>query len=813
MTERKRTGRRAITPDDYFTAGPFEFARFGKFMTMRSHASAEDVKVAQARMAAQFPVVVAEIDALVSSIASQIARLPPARLLQRVWWEYATVVIGMSGKKALDSDLLIAARMVDYVQSIIASVKPVTCPGDVNDDDWNKLKTDIESLFYRLTLEYQICLTAHRRTQDPNLDMELEEFRFQAETLWMNIRGKRYQPHERRALLDLLTPHSDTLYKLFGVDAATLVDELDKVLAKLTRGLADAVPALGQFHKDAIDRMETVAATCDVPTTEALMAKVFEDEELIARGRTVTGEVFGMDLFDVGKNTTLPSGLLDALSWSPGEETEFFAPGDFRGWPLRIWPTMRRPFIRLDGKTYCFDIFSLFDNLYRVLRRAIVQREPTYSETWNTRQQAVSEALPLTYLGKLLPGARVYHPVYYWWAPSGGRAQRQETDGLVIFDDHLFVIEVKGGAFTYTSPANDLDAHLASLRNLLQTPANQGSRFVDYLESAPEVVIADADRHEIGRLRRSDFRHVTICTVTADAFTTLAARAQHLASVGIAMGARPVWPLSVDDLRVYAELFDNPLTFLHFVEQRMRAGQSESVSLYDELDHFGLYLAQNNYAQYAANVKADGFDRLSFDGFRTPIDEYFSAVVHGELPKRPRQSVPRRLAEIITFLATANEPRRAELASFLLDGAGDFRSELAAIVEQGLRGNRELGRTRPMTIFGGMAMTLYIWSPAAPRLPTEAIWHTRTVMDASGEETRRLVELEYGEDGSLTGAHLTHVSLAGLSPAELERVKSGSLSLQRQRLTQARAKGKIGRNDICPCGSGKKYKKCHGRTS
>jgi uncharacterized protein YecA (UPF0149 family) len=24
---------------------------------------------------------------------------------------------------------------------------------------------------------------------------------------------------------------------------------------------------------------------------------------------------------------------------------------------------------------------------------------------------------------------------------------------------------------------------------------------------------------------------------------------------------------------------------------------------------------------------------------------------------------------------------------------------------------------------------------------------------------------------------------------------------------------KVGRNDPCPCGSGKKYKKCHGRTA
>jgi preprotein translocase subunit SecA len=29
-------------------------------------------------------------------------------------------------------------------------------------------------------------------------------------------------------------------------------------------------------------------------------------------------------------------------------------------------------------------------------------------------------------------------------------------------------------------------------------------------------------------------------------------------------------------------------------------------------------------------------------------------------------------------------------------------------------------------------------------------------------------------------------------------------------LTVKRKEAKIGRNDLCPCGSGKKYKKCHG---
>jgi preprotein translocase subunit SecA len=811
VAKRRKSGRGPVKPDDYFASGPFEFARFGKTVIGRSHATPEQVVAARARMAEHFPTVVAEIDALVSSIAGQIARLPPGHLLHRAWWEFAAIVVGVGGKKAGDLDQLDAMRMVDYVQSVIASVKPETYAEEVSDDDWNKLKADVTTLFSRLMLEYQMCLTAHRKTQDPGLDMELEGFRVRAEMLWLNARGKRYQVHERQALLDVLAPHSDVLVKLFGLDAATLVDELDKVLAKLTRGLADAMQELAAFREDALGRLEKLAGDHAELNLDALTDRLFEDKDLAARREKVAGEVYGMDLFDVAKNTALPQALLDELSWSPGEDAAFFAPGDFRGWPLRIWPIMKRPFIRLDGRVFCFDIFSLFDNVYRILRRVIVQREPSYGDTWNDRQKAVSEELPFTYLGRLLPGARIYRPVHYRWAAGGGPAQWHEADGLLIFDDHLLVIEVKAGAFTHTSPANDLPAHLASLRNLLQAPARQGSRFVDYLESAAEVPIADSDHNEIGRLRRGDFRHITVCAVTLDAFTALAARAQRLAPLGIDVGQRAVWSLSIDDLRVYAELFDNPLTFLHFIEQRVRAGQSKHVDVNDEMDHLGLYIAQNNYSQYAAELMANEFDRLGFDGFHTPIDDYFHAVVRGDAPKLPRQEMPPPLAEIIGFLARSNEPHRSELASFLLDAAGDFRDTLAAAIEQALRENKELHRARPLSIYGGMAMTLYVWSPSAPRLGLPAEQHTRAVMVANDETSRRLVELEYTEDGVLISAHMKHVSLAGLAKAELERVKAASLSLLRKRVDRARAKGKIGRNEPCPCGSGRKFKRCHGR--
>lgn len=810
MAKPKKKKVKKVKPDDYFAAGPMEFARFGKLMLSRSRATQEQFEAAQARMVAQYPITVGEIDALVASIATQVAHLPPDRLLQRGWWEYSAMIVGLGGNEAGDSEKLAAARMVDYVQSVIVSVKPEEYADNVSEEDWAQLKADVEALFQRLTLDYQMCLTAHRRDQDPQLDMPLEEFRFRTETLWLNIRGKRYQLHERQALIDVLAPHSEVLSRLFGLDATALAGEFEKILTRLTHGLMDIATDMKEMHAKAMARLDELAAKEEGLEFEDLMAKVFEDADLAAQRDRFAGAMFGLDLFDVGKNTALPKALLDALSYSPGEDEEFFASGEFAGWPLRVWPVMRRPFIRLNGSTYCFDIFTLFDNIYRVLRRIVVELEPAYKELWNDGQKLASEELPFTYLARLLPGAHVYRPIHYRWKVGDGPAQWHEADGILIYGDHLLVIEVKGGAFTYTSPANDLDAHLASLRALLQAPARQGSRFVDFLESASEVSIADHDHKEIAKLRRSDFRHVTVCTVTLDAFTALAARAQHLAPLGIEVGKRPLWPLSIDDLRVYAELFDNPLIFLHFIEQRVRAGQSDKVDLNDEMDHFGLYIEQNNYTQYAEEL-SENADKMQFDGYTTPVNEYFSAVLLGDTPPKPRQKMPHRIAEIIDLLGSSNEPQRAELSSFILDGAGDWRETLASSIENGLKENKELKRSRPLSSYGGLEMTQFVWSPDAPRDADGAIEHTRVIMLANSEADRRLVEFEYNNEGKLFGAHLHHVTLVGLPEPEVARLRAKGEALQQRRIANAQVKGTIGRNEQCPCGSGKKWKRCHGR--
>ena len=40
---------------------------------------------------------------------------------------------------------------------------------------------------------------------------------------------------------------------------------------------------------------------------------------------------------------------------------------------------------------------------------------------------------------------------------------------------------------------------------------------------------------------------------------------------------------------------------------------------------------------------------------------------------------------------------------------------------------------------------------------------------------------------------------------------SGNKRNQQKRIEPVRVEQKVGRNEPCPCGSGKKYKQCHGK--
>lgn len=814
----KKKGKRAVLrsvtrhPDEEFVAGPLRLARFGSHTVSEVSWSQDEFDRLQAHLCASYDEVVQEIDHAIAEAAALVATLDPLALLHRAWWERGASHLMINNEADIGPEHAHAARMIDYVQSLIASTPRGVQPADApSEENWGRLQRLIESIFQKLNSRYFLCATAKQCKDGVTGDPAFEEFHFRAQLYWCNVTGKQYQNHQIQALRELLAPQNRVIQELYDLSSEQLCDELAKIWHSQTKGIADAADAMFEFKKKSLAALEEdiqSGVTVD-DEGERLRASIAR-HGLKALGERAYGLFLGHDLFDLQKVTTLPPTFLEDFSWAPGQDVEFFAEGDFKGWPLRIWSIFKRPFIRLDGRYYCFDIAGLFDHFFRQLERRVFAAGKDLKRFWIDARKEVTETLPFEYLQRLLPGAVSFKEVYYWMGEAGKAAARYETDGILEFDDHLFIVEVKAGRFTYTSPTDDIHAHIQSLKNLVASPTKQGMRFLRYLQSSDEVPLLDEAGTEVTRIRLSKYRQVNICAITLDPFTEIAAHIQHLPAIGVEVGNEGVWSLSLDDLRVYADIFKNPLEFLHFVQMRKAAFKSQILKLDDELDHLGLYLRHNDYPMHAAAIVKGSGAHLHFIGYRQEIDKFFSAqLLDDQSPSPLHQKMHPGLAGLLEFLSHSSKTGRSAIAAHLLDMSGDWRDKMFATLEQELARTHER-QPRPFSTFGETRLTTFAWTPKWGRLQKqESRDHAKAMMVMNDEPSRVLLELSYDELGSLVDAEWQFLHRSDITIFEMPALQARGESLRDARLYRALAANRrIGRNDQCPCGSGKKFKKC-----
>lgn len=806
-----RKNKKRRLPDDVLRWGPFELARFGRTTLARNLLSPEEFRDHLERLAQQVPAVAEAIDARVSRIAEIVSATQPDELLLRAWWIFAVQHLAVKAESDVGNDQVVAMRMIDYVQSVIAAVQPAPEQTKPDDAVWEELKKNIDELFTLVNGPYMAARTAQRKVSDPSYDENHEELYFKSQVYWTTVRGDRYPVHLIEQLRDFLTPQDEILKDVFGVSAAEILAAVESIEFRLTLGINKAKDDFESFRKDVVDAMEEDHAA-GVPFTDPAELGMYSIEKRgwAERRDDVFDQLFHFGLFDLQKITNLPATFLRELAWEPGEETSFFSGSEMKGWPLREWPIHRRPFLKVAERYYCFDIYAVRDHFYRVISRAVTRLRPDLKQAWEDRQREASEAVAVSLISGLLNGAQAYAPVYYQWPPTKSSTKNWcECDGVVVaeIDEHLFIIEVKAGAFTYTAPTNDFPAHIASAKSLIDKPLSQGRRFLDYLNSAPEVPVFDRQHNEIGRIRGDRFEVVTICGVTLDALTDLAAQAEHLRPMGVEVGTTPSWSISIDDLRVMRDLFSNPLVFLHYLRQRRRAvAQKTAIKIDDELDHLGLYFTHNNYLQEALRISSD--EPTTWHGYKEPIDQYYHGLLLDGTAPSPGQKLPPLLQQVVSRLAAQSDRGRARAAAALLDLDSASRKQLSLLLDNAIARLSIGGHPTPASVYGSAAITIFCWREGVvPRNAAYVRDMTLGLASLAGEESRLLFELMIDADGDV--AEVAFEWLRTDTIASQDRPRIDTLAETTYRLRVA-SEGKIGRNAPCPCGSGQKYKKCHG---
>ena len=270
--------------------------------------------------------------------------------------------------------------------------------------------------------------------------------------------------------------------------------------------------------------------------------------------------------------------------------------------------------------------------------------------------------------------------------------------------------------------------------------------------------------------------------------------------------------ISLNDLWVYKNYFDNPLQFIHFVKQRTIATETVEIATSDELDHLGLYISHNMYSLQGKDIGQG--NHVDFMGYREELDKYFSSLHLKVKYDKPSQSLPTEIESILD-IALNKDDKVTQFTNFLLDLSTDSRKVFAESISNLARRERKLGRMFPAMSFGDISYILFVEMPNIIIFPKEKreeyilaclaqnkreeCWFITVILD----EKNNILDFEY--------KLFCQTDIPESKRLELQTYGKKIVERRTEQFLVQNNKKKIYPNEPCVCGSGKKYKRCCGR--
>lgn len=784
-------------PDDYYNDGIFEMARFGKNIIMKNNITSKQHKQLTEKLIGKYDEMMYEINDKVVLIKDKILKCDPVQLLSFSADMGLMTFANIFSEFNVPGQNIPIVRATEYIQSIFVSLpfprNEKNIVKEENGELFFEIMKDIEEL-YELINVFYICWGFKLEVLIPNIDENMKKFLMEAQLQYL-VRGQRYQIFEAEYYKKILSTHNNIFVELFDVTVSDIIEGIKKLQYSLTQGKADVL----NKSYNIIDQFETYQSNKE---EKFLLEHKSEVEEFY-------NKIFGTHLREVTKNTGWPEKFVDELSWELNSYTSFFNQQEFSGWPIIDLPIFKRPFIKIENVSYCFDYYSFIDNFYRVLQKTVTRLCPSYK--WADQQNIASETMVEEIFRTLLPNCITYSSNHY--PINESLKNTAENDLLVLYDDTIIIVEVKAGSFVYTPPINDYKSHIRSYKTLIEKADYQCHRTKEYLTNQNYPPIYDDNLNIKANIDMTKISYIYMMSVTIDNINTFAAKAEKMNFLNLKSNTISV---AVDDLMVYREYFKSPLTFLHFLQQRSIATQEPKLALNDELDHLGMYINHNCYALQPDNISKKA--HISFIGYREEIDDYFCKLYHPQLnPKKPEPDIPKLIAEIINYLEGNSVECRSQIANYLLNFSSETRNDFCEQVEYVLKRQINTKSVIPIHTAGSEDSLRYTCIINQERVvETNEIKkrdYTLACLLWNNETERVLIDLYFEGDNKFKKIQFKRYNKSDIKSDEIERLQIIGQKIASNRIEQYKRthKIKVSRNDMCPCGSGNKYKRCCGK--
>ncbi|MFC6488732.1 SEC-C metal-binding domain-containing protein [Nitratireductor sp. GCM10026969] len=257
------------------------------------------------------------------------------------------------------------------------------------------------------------------------------------------------------------------------------------------------------------------------------------------------------------------------------------------------------------------------------------------------------------------------------------------------------------------------------------------------------------------------------------------------------------------------------------MEVRQAVAGLRGAHLFDEVDHLGAYLKKNRFDQDMADQLKDGkASMVVWDGMSHDVDRSFEGEDWESSPF-PAQEFPQEVLKLLGALDARRASGWLSAESHIRNLGEEDRNDLATMLAK-LR--KSLNKHPARYFLYGSDTPFFIWlQRSGDKIDWQKV-HDKAgaaaLLTPTADMTGIMIEATAG------GIYKTAYTFEVAKPSsridnnahiydDAERMKKRAQAHSQPPAAQAqkmpRVGRKPGRNDPCPCQSGLKYKKCHGR--
>lgn len=542
--------------------------------------------------------------------------------------------------------------MIQYFTSLLTAI-------NVNEYNNNEVN---ESVIYNFIDKYQKIMSLmhqyfflySKSEEFKNSHRESEIDYIYNRFIYSKVTGKRYHCFEKNFYKSMLKPHIEEIEKIFDLDNTSFFDGIDQIMKKSS----------GSSFFKGIEILKNVMDELDdhnISLNEA--ADQFISEE----AREEIAEAFSVGQYRINHKKIWNSSIMDSLSLCLGDNS-IFINGDYCAWPINNTLHKYRPLLKFNDEYYCFDYYNFVDNFYRTMYKAIISKDKQYAQIWQKIQKEVTENKVGELFDRIFSNAKIYRDNYFF--VNGEKSSRSENDLIVIYNDVMFVIEVKAGNYTPDNPFVNFSSHRKTITDLIEKPDEQCIVVLHYLEKYKEIY--DENNNLKCLIDITNYNNIFCLSVTLENFNEISSIIEKFENINFTKGN---FLISIDDLNIYADYFENnPYLFLDYLIYRSKGTNYKKLYVNDELDYLGLYLSYRDFnEEIEYKIKEEKLENITevfFEDARLELDLYYdSRQTSKTLPKPKPAWIDKDMEMLINLVIKSKHYKKKELISLLYEAA------------------------------------------------------------------------------------------------------------------------------------------------